>query len=322
MEKMTAGMISVIIPVYNTEKYISRCVESVINQTYQNFEVILVDDGSTDESARICDEWVEMDTRITSIHQKNQGVSAARNNGLDVSKGEFISFIDSDDWLETEMFQRMIDAIIQFDAEIAACDFYEYKDSENGKAECLKKNVWGKYQQNTLLEGKVLICELCKTMTLWNKILKRSLIAEKRFDPALSYGEDAFFFMEQIVSAKKAVVVPYYGYYYFVNRSGNVVSAPLCKKDKDCLETGKKIYDIAKGTGVPEAGVLRIYYAVGNILRKMKLTKSPNDREFIDLCKKIMRTPSVLEVYRFFKYYGVAKRFLIMRVNLAWLLKR
>lgn len=92
-------MISIILPVYNTEKYLERCINSIVNQSYNDLEIIIIDDGSTDGSARICDEWREKDSRIKVIHKQNEGVSVARNTGLEISKGDFIFFIDSDDYI-------------------------------------------------------------------------------------------------------------------------------------------------------------------------------------------------------------------------------
>ena len=102
--------LSVVIPVYNVEKYLDKCVESIVNQTFKDLEIILVDDGSTDESGKMCDEWTEKDTRIKAIHKINGGLSSARNAGIKQAKGEYISFIDSDDFVELDMYATMIEA--------------------------------------------------------------------------------------------------------------------------------------------------------------------------------------------------------------------
>ena len=99
-------LISVILPVYNVQQYLEKCIESVVNQTYKNLEIILIDDGSTDMSGKICDEFAEKDGRIKVIHSKNGGVSAARNIGLDIATGEYIGFVDSDDWIESQMYEN------------------------------------------------------------------------------------------------------------------------------------------------------------------------------------------------------------------------
>lgn len=122
-------LISVIIPVYNVEKYLHRCLDSVIEQTYKNLEVILIDDGSTDHSGEICDDYAAKDVRIHVIHQENQGVSAARNKGLDTAKGEYIAFVDSDDYILPEMYAKMLECIIENNVDFCVCQWqYEYAD--------------------------------------------------------------------------------------------------------------------------------------------------------------------------------------------------
>ncbi len=103
--------ISIIIPVYNVEQYLGRCMESVLNQTYKNIEVILIDDGSKDRSSSMCDEWKAKDDRVVVIHQKNAGAGAARNAGLAIANGELIGFVDSDDWIQLNMYETLINAI-------------------------------------------------------------------------------------------------------------------------------------------------------------------------------------------------------------------
>jgi len=120
--------ISIIIPIYNTECYLRRCLDSIIHQTYRNLEIILVDDGSTDESGAICDEYREKDDRVVVIHNKNAGASAARNAGLDAASGRFISFVDSDDWVELDMYEMLADVYAQTKADIVQCDFYYADD--------------------------------------------------------------------------------------------------------------------------------------------------------------------------------------------------
>ena len=117
-------LISVIIPVYNVEPYLPKCLESVCNQTYDNLEIILIDDGSTDNSGQICDMWAERDSRIVVIHKENGGVSAARNDGLKRAKGELIGFVDSDDWVEPSMYKKLFSAI--GDTDMACCGYVDY----------------------------------------------------------------------------------------------------------------------------------------------------------------------------------------------------
>ena len=114
-------IISVVIPVYNVEKYLGECIESVINQTYSNLQIILIDDGSTDSSGIICDQYADKDKRITVVHQENAGAGAAKNRGLDLVKGKYFSIIDSDDYIELNMYEKMLDYINKFKVDIVQC---------------------------------------------------------------------------------------------------------------------------------------------------------------------------------------------------------
>lgn len=116
--------VSVIVPVYNVEKYLARCVDSITSQTYENLDIILVDDGSTDNSGRICGEYAKKDTRIRVIHQKNKGASAARNCGITAASGNYIGFIDSDDWIDKDMYELLVNTAIEHHADIVRCDTY------------------------------------------------------------------------------------------------------------------------------------------------------------------------------------------------------
>ena len=116
-------LISAIVPVYNVEKYLYRCVDSILKQTYENFELILIDDGSPDNCSQMCDELSEKDSRIKVIHQENQGLSAARNSGIKIAKGNYLTFIDSDDWISNTMFEDLINLIKEKNADISICNF-------------------------------------------------------------------------------------------------------------------------------------------------------------------------------------------------------
>ena len=125
MDNVNSPIISVIIPIYNVEEFLPKCIDSVLNQTLKNVEIILVDDGSTDNSSIICDEYALLDNRITVIHKKNEGLSASRNIGIDVAKGNYLAFVDSDDWIEESMFEIMYNTIVTNDADMVVCNYYE-----------------------------------------------------------------------------------------------------------------------------------------------------------------------------------------------------
>lgn len=124
-------MISIVVPVYNVEKYLNRCIDSLINQTYKNIEIILVNDGSTDNSGVMCDEWVAKDERIKVIHKKNAGLGYARNSGLEICKGKYIAFVDSDDFVETSMLETMLSSMLKYNANTCYCSFNIYSNETN-----------------------------------------------------------------------------------------------------------------------------------------------------------------------------------------------
>ena len=124
--------ISVIVPVYNVKPYLEPCILSILNQQYDDFECILINDGSTDGSEELCNELQLLDSRIQIIHQSNQGVSAARNRGLDTATGEYVAFIDSDDWIDPDSLQRLWDSITSYQADLSVCGLVqEFKNGEN-----------------------------------------------------------------------------------------------------------------------------------------------------------------------------------------------
>ena len=125
-------LISVIVPVYNVAEYLSRCVDSILAQSYGNLQIILVNDGSSDDSGRICEEYAKKDTRIQVIHQKNGGLSSARNAGLDVSSGQYVGFVDSDDWIEPEMYEEMLALMERNAAQLVCAGRYDV-DGDTGK---------------------------------------------------------------------------------------------------------------------------------------------------------------------------------------------
>ena len=130
--------ISVIVPVYKVEKFLDRCVESIVGQTYENLEIILVDDGSPDNCPSMCDKWAEKDSRIKVIHKENGGVSSARNAALDAATGDFIGFVDSDDWIEPDMYESLMMRIDETGKDIAVCSYYSIEVSgERNECRCI-----------------------------------------------------------------------------------------------------------------------------------------------------------------------------------------
>lgn len=173
---MEKDLISVIVPVYNMEEYIKQCLDSILNQTYTNLEIIVVDDGSNDGSEKICDDYKNKDSRITVIHQKNSGVSVARNVGLDFCKGKFISFVDPDDYVEPQYIEYLYNSLIENCVDISLCD-YNYVDKNS------KITGNEKWDNIDIIHGKELLKENRKLINsvVWNKLYSRDIWKNLRF---------------------------------------------------------------------------------------------------------------------------------------------
>ncbi|MBR1811939.1 MAG: glycosyltransferase [Clostridia bacterium] len=237
-------MISVIIPVYNLEHYLKRCVASVTAQTCRDLQIILVDDGSADGSGRLCDALAQDDPRITVIHQENGGLSAARNTGLDAATGEFIAFVDGDDCIEKNMLRVLLDAITAHACDIAECKFDTFSHAPKEEKQAA---------------GQVCVCDRQSAMralirntdfrqVVWNKLYKRDVIGDLRF-PAGKYHEDEFFTWRVFLRAQKIAAVDYCGYYYF-QRSDSIMGVGFSQKRLDALEAMRERRDALK-TAMP-----------------------------------------------------------------------
>lgn len=204
-------LISVIIPIYDAGKYLEKCIESILSQTYENLELILIDDGSRDDSGKICDAYAEKDKRVKVIHKKNGGVSAARNTGIENAKGEFIAFVDSDDWIEKNSIEMLYNEIIHENACMSAGKFVRITP---------KGYVWTPFKEriysgNEIAEGIVeLIVFLCGPVVA--KLFRRDIIVNRNllFNSDIPMGEDSVFLMQYIQCCKKIVLKDVLVYVY------------------------------------------------------------------------------------------------------------
>ena len=214
--------ISVIVPVYNAEKYIDRCIQSIIAQTYTNLEVILADDGSPDNSGAICDEWAKKDDRIRVIHKPNGGVSSARNTGLDAAMGDYIAFVDSDDTVKSNWLSDLMDMNKAFDADLITFGTEKIMDGQVINTESMP--TFFASDRDELSQH---FCRFFEDVfgSVCTKLYKRNIIQSFhiRFDRTLSINEDAFFDYAFIPQAIKIINCEncYYQYHYYKNSSSN-----------------------------------------------------------------------------------------------------
>lgn len=229
-------LISIIVPVYNVEKYLEKCINSLIEQTYKNLEIILIDDGSLDKSPDICDKWGEKDKRIKIIHKNNGGLSEARNVGIDNAKGEYISFVDSDDWIDTNFINYLYKQLELYNADISASAIVKvYKDyNEIQPINKTKVRYTNEEALDTLLSGK----DFCAVA--WNKLYKKDVIRNLRF-PVGKIHEDEFFSYKVMSNANKLVLVPN-AIYFYRQRTGSIMQK-WSIKHLDVLEAFKERMD-------------------------------------------------------------------------------
>lgn len=211
--------ISVIVPMYNSEKSIERCVDSILNQTYCNLEVILVNDGSKDKTEEICNNLAKKDNRIKYFYKKNSGVSETRNYGLDKVQGDFISFVDSDDYIEKDMYETMLKKID--DAEIIICEYFYVIDNKKVKIDTgIKENTFEKLDEFILSVNDQKISRYINTP--WNKLIKSELINNNniRFNSKISLGEDLVFNLQYMKLAKKIKIINEELYNFNISNEG------------------------------------------------------------------------------------------------------
>ena len=208
-------LISVIVPVYNCEKYIEICIRSVLQQTYTNLELILVDDGSTDGSGKVCDQYADRDTRVKVIHKENGGVSSARNWGIENAVGDWYSFVDADDFIDKDMYSILMMLQEKTKAEIVQCG---YRRIENGQ-EAYSADSGQEYVLETEEALKYLIEGSLFGNALWTKLFSKKVIEGLWFDENLKINEDVLFNFNAFVRSEKIVYIDKAKYNYVVHSS-------------------------------------------------------------------------------------------------------
>lgn len=243
-------LISVIIPVYNVEEYLRECVESVINQTYENLEIILVDDGSTDSSGKICEEYLDKDSRVTVIHQKNSGPSKTRNTGINNANGKYIYFLDSDDYIELNAVERLVTTAESNSADLVFFDAHSFTDSGDDIRQGY--SVKGNYEPKS---GYETLTELHKNKdyhcAIYLLFISRSLIESNKisFLEAAYCSEDMLFTYQIYCSSKKAVQCRS-TLYHRRYRDGSIVTSKKSSRHfRSCRDVYQKVRDFSEKIG-------------------------------------------------------------------------
>lgn len=235
-------LISIIIPVYNVAPFLKRCLDSVVCQTYHNIEIILIDDGSTDESPKICDEYAIQYDTIKVIHKPNGGVSSARNLGIEISKGDYIIFIDSDDTVQSDYVEVMYRNAVQYNAPISCCilDVVEIDGTKRPPREgrtglYTKREILCKYFDNQFIKDQM--------YGPYNKLIKKTSLKKIRFKP-YKMGEDILFVFELLQESDNVYIDKYVGYHY-LHREGSAMTSAFSSKRLDYIFAGEEMYKIS-----------------------------------------------------------------------------
>lgn len=220
---MRNDLISVITPVYNSEQYLDECIGSILNQTYNNIELILINDGSTDHSLEVCQKWAQKDSRIVLINKKNEGAAVARNAGLDIARGELIGFVDHDDKIEKTMYQTMYMAMKETNADIVMCSSFSLVNGERGKQSYPQYDSFetdGNELVKRMLSYEKIICS-----SVWSKLYRKNVIGDVRFHKDITLGDDYYF---------NGLIYPKVKKFYYCNESlynYRIREGSLCRSD-------------------------------------------------------------------------------------------
>lgn len=217
-------LISIIVPVYNVESYLKKCIESIINQTYRNIEIILINDSSSDNSGAICDNYAQKDNRIIVLHKPKIGVASARNAGLDISKGEYIMFVDSDDWIEKNFCEEAINMIHSKAVDCVSFGYYEYINGNKS----IKVTSKPRYIQSEEAIKSIINFDDVIYNLVWNKISHRSLFDEVRFPEGYLYEDNAVVY--KIFDKAKMIYISDKPLYNYFRRLGSTTWSPVSAK--------------------------------------------------------------------------------------------
>jgi glycosyltransferase involved in cell wall biosynthesis len=301
--------ISVVIPVYNVEKYLHRCVDSILNQTFQEFEIILINDGSTDRSGQICDEYTKKDKRIRVLHKKNARVAAARNDGIKMAKGKYVSLIDSDDWIEPEMYQNMINKAEEMNLDFIMCD---YKKKSNDYEDKRTQPIRGGYYSRDDIKNELFPClimfdhiEFSPTISNWVCLLKLEFLKTNNlfYDEDIHYCEDSIFGSKVLYNASNFYYLKnqhYYNYFYNPNSTTNTYNDKKWNSYLRINERLKKYFGSDLDFNFSRQIKINMLYFTLNELGQIKYSEK-EEKSRIDMIKKIMYHPKVREVFKDFK---------------------
>lgn len=287
-------MISIVVPMYNAERYINKCITSILNQTYSDFELIIVDDGSIDSSLSIVKDYAAKDSRIIIVHKENGGVSSARNEGIRHARGEYICFIDSDDDINVDYLEKSLDKIGQFDLVVSGFNFIKGRKTKKIK---LIEREYNKNELNDFIKDG---CAGTYIYSVVNKIFKLALVKDLPFSITKSHGEDTDFVLNYLGRCNSIKAIDYQGYNYIINNNSSSLSkvekfdsrieayfdqfnkfeAFNTKNDKTYLDTMGSVF------------LIQCFSAIINLVKNKKLKKNKK----VSSCKRLFNNEEFIKI--------------------------
>jgi glycosyltransferase involved in cell wall biosynthesis len=269
---MKKPCISIIVPIYNIQQYVGTCIKSIINQSYKNLQIILVDDGSTDFSGRICDSYKLIDNRIEVIHQKNLGLVEARKSGLRMARGEYIGFVDGDDYIDENMYECLFKYILKEDADMVHTGYFCSNENEISSKVDFNTEFISLEQHRKKLINDILNYDVNIEPSIWSKLFKRELILKAydlvHFD--CSYGEDLVCFIASIFLAKKIYIINDAYYYYRIRITSLSHDMGICGIGKEVTLYNNIKFILKRFNAYNEYKETLDFYFGKNIIKQMK----------------------------------------------------
>ena len=287
---MDNKLISIVVPVYNVENYLERCINSLINQTYKNIQIILVDDGSNDNSPSICDYYKSIYKNIVVIHKENGGLSDARNKGIDVARGEYITFVDSDDYVELDYIEYMYNLIEKDLTEIAICGYIVHFDNQLKKL----KDYYNSSKMDTEKVLKRILYSNKIEVSAWAKLYKTSLFKNVRYPKGKLFEDIGTTY--KLLEKCKVISVGLSPKYHYIMRKDSIVNKKFTEKHKYMIEATKNMCDdvLSSYPKLNKACKRRLSYAYISTLDRMIMSSNRNYEEEKDYRKTILRNSGLI----------------------------
>lgn len=294
-ENTAEQLLSIIIPIYNAEKYLNMCVDSILQQTYRHFELLLVDDGSRDSSPQICDGYERRDPRVRAIHKPNGGCSSARNLGIELSRGELLTFVDSDDYLDPDMYQILLQNLEMTGSDVSACSYRKEKESRTPHITCKP----GREAQVRILTDRDIFESIAREENsiegmVWNKVWRREVIGSHRYRTDVAINDDAVFTWETLRDARQVCYCGLPMYHYVILRTGIVGSSKIENYLKGLHGYEIMMADRDRITETCFANLYRQYIVWNTVIFEQLLGRGTPDP---DLSQKIRSNISAGEKY-------------------------